>query len=268
MGRPESSGAHIYYTGEIAEKYDKSTSLNNIQGRITERCLDIIKNPKDAVILDIGCGSGISTEKILDSGNYVVGVDISQEMLALAQERVKNIFYSDTSASKTCDFAKVDIGQGLPFRAASFDCAVSVSVLQWLVVQDNSKHLLSAFFYTLYDLLKSDGLAVLQYYPETDEHMDTIMRIARKFGFIGGTLVENKNSNKKRKTYLILEMPQSRGKTEHVPGRKEKKQKHVRNKDLAARDWILRKKDKRKRRGYDVPETSKYTGRKRSGRLW
>ncbi|KAI5190640.1 18S rRNA (guanine1575-N7)-methyltransferase [Nematocida sp. AWRm77] len=266
MGKPEHSGQKVYYTGDIAETYDKSTSLNNIQGRITERCLEIIKNPEGALILDVGCGSGISTEKILDSGNYVVGIDISREMLGLAQKRVGAIVYDTEPAEKFCDFAQVDIGEGLPFQSATFDYAVSVSVLQWLCVQDDFKKLLGAFFYTLYDVLKSNGMAVLQYFPETDKHMEDIMKYAKKHGFSGGTLIENADSKKKRKTYLILEMAYSKGQSNHVPAAKEKKSpKHIKNKDLAYRDWILRKKEKRQALGLFVPATSKYTGRRRKG---
>ncbi|OAG31187.1 18S rRNA (guanine1575-N7)-methyltransferase [Nematocida displodere] len=266
MGRPESSGARIYYTGEVANKYDSSSSLNNIQGKITERCLSIINDPHDSLILDIGCGSGISTEKILDNNNYVIGVDISDEMLRLAQARVGQITYDQDAASKFCDFAAVDIGEGLPFKSASFDYAISVSVLQWLVVQNNFKRFLNAFFYTLYDALKSKGMAVLQYFPETDKHMDDIMKCAKKNGFSGGTLVENADSKKKRKTYLILEMAGSKGKSSHVPERKEKAFKRIANRDLALRDWIIKKKGKRQEKGYEVPETSKYTGRKRNSK--
>ncbi|KAI5187463.1 18S rRNA (guanine1575-N7)-methyltransferase [Nematocida homosporus] len=267
MGRPENSGAKVYYTGEVAQKYDASSSLNNIQGRITERCLAILNDPEDSMVLDIGCGSGISTEKILDSGNFVIGVDISREMLELARERVKSIFYDEDSAEKYSDWIEVDIGTGLPFRSAVFDYAVSVSVLQWLVVQKDYKKLLSAFFYTLYDALKSDGIAVLQYYPETDKHMDDIMKYALKFGFAGGTLVENQDSKKKRKTYLILEMPGAKGKSKHLPSRKEKTKTRVTNRNLSRQEWVLKKKAKRESKGHYVPETSKYSGRKRSGRL-
>lgn len=39
------------------------------------------------MILDIGCGSGISGEEITDQGHFWVGVDISRDMLNVAIER-------------------------------------------------------------------------------------------------------------------------------------------------------------------------------------
>lgn len=264
--RPESLGAKVYYTGEIAEEYNRSSSLNNIQSRLTERCLDILGQPENSVVLDIGCGSGISTEHILDNGNYAIGIDISTKMLELAKKRIGNLSYSTVPASRYCDFYEVDIGEGIPFKSATFDYAISVSVLQWLAVQKDSKKLLNSFFYTLYDVLKTKGMAVLQYYPDSEKQMDSIVKCASKYGFTGGTLVENQDSKKKRKTYLILEMPGAKGESNHVPASKEKKgfKRITPNKELAPRDWIIRKKNKRMERGHDVPRTSKFTGRKRS----
>ncbi|KAI5165874.1 18S rRNA (guanine1575-N7)-methyltransferase [Nematocida sp. ERTm5] len=265
MVRPESYGNKIYYTDDVAEKYNSSTSLNNIQSKLTQKCLEILGNPTDSLILDIGCGSGISTENILDNNNYTVGIDISTDMLVLAKQRVEGIMYAEQPASDYCDFAAVDIGEGLPFKSASFDYAISVSVLQWLAVQKDSKKLLNAFFYTLYDVLKTKGMAVLQYYPESEKQMESIIKCASKYGFAGGTLVENQDSKKKRKTYLILEMAGAKGSSVHI---KEKKKastfkKPVANKDLSYRDWIIRKKNKRESKGLSVPRTSKYTGRRR-----
>jgi 18S rRNA (guanine1575-N7)-methyltransferase len=50
-----------------------------------------------------------------------------------------------------------DLGQGLPFRAGSFDGAVSISALQWLCNADKSSHhpakRLYKFFSSLYACL-------------------------------------------------------------------------------------------------------------------
>lgn len=39
------------------------------------------------MILDIGCGSGLSGEAIEEAGHVWVGCDISRDMLAVAAER-------------------------------------------------------------------------------------------------------------------------------------------------------------------------------------
>ncbi|KAH9386963.1 18S rRNA (guanine1575-N7)-methyltransferase [Nematocida major] len=264
MGRPEELGNEIHYTGEVAENYDRSTSINRIQRKLTERCLEILNNPTNSLVLDIGCGSGISTEHVLSHGNFVLGVDISRNMLDLAQKRVDAGLFG-ASDNPNFDFASANIFHGLPLRSASVDCAISVSVLQWIFIQEEPARLLGIFFYTLYDALKATGTAVLQYYPESNDQVQMILRSAGKYGFHGGTLLENQTSKKKRKTYLILEMPAAKGKTNHISGsaQKPKNYRPVANRDLTRREWILRKKVKREERGFSVPKTSKYTGRRR-----
>lgn len=50
-----------------------------------------------------------------------------------------------------------DMGEGMPFRAGTFDAAVSISALQWLCNADKTSHVpqkrLYKFFTTLYSVL-------------------------------------------------------------------------------------------------------------------
>lgn len=43
---------------------------------------------KDGLIVDLGCGSGLSAGEFTQSGCSVLGIDISEDMIALAQCRV------------------------------------------------------------------------------------------------------------------------------------------------------------------------------------
>lgn len=277
MGKPErSADAEAFYNAEEAQKYNESSSLNNIQGRLTQRCLELLGSPAGALVLDIGCGSCISTQHIAAAGNLVVGVDISSEMLRLGRARMAAASPPPEGAGPgLCDLLRADIGAGLPLRSAAFGYAVSVSALQWIVIQGDYRRRLDVFFATLYDALASDGVAVLQYFPETDRHMDEVMRYAKKNGFRGGTLIDNPESRKKKKVYLMLEVsapgpgrlrssPALRAVRAHGPrDGAAARTARAKNRDLAARDWILRKKEKRERQGHAVPATSKYTGRAR-----
>jgi 18S rRNA (guanine1575-N7)-methyltransferase len=271
MGRPESLCPEgVYYQGDVAEKYNASSSLQTIQGKITQRCLEILGSPEGALILDVGCGSAMSTEAIVDGENVVVGIDISREMIGLGKKRMEELMYGERAGASMCDLMCVDIGDGLPFRSATFDYVVSVSVLQWILVQGESKRRLDRFFYTLYDVLKREGAAVLQYFPENSRQMEEVVRSARKQGFRGGTLVDNPEG-KKKKVYLILEMERKiESRASEVGFRVEREQKRgsrTANRDLPRREWILRKKEKRKKTGAEVPHDSKYTGRKRRGKI-
>lgn len=200
------------------------------------------------------------------------------------------------------------MGQGMPFRAGSFDGAVSISALQWLCNADKATHnpnkRLYCFFSTLYSCLTRSARAVLQFYPENNEQIEIVMRQATKAGFFGGMVVDFPNSTKAKKFFLVLmtggpaALPQALGTNEensniiYTSKRyffnfycifynsffiKSKiiliyfQREHIkkaRGKPLKkSRDWIAEKKERRRKQGKLVCADSKYSGRRRSGRL-
>src|ERR1051325_5941549 len=68
-------------------------------------------------ILDLGCGDGALTVKIVDAGAIVVGVDRSADMLAAAKQKGLDVHPMD--------------GQALTF-ANEFDAVFSNAALHWM----------------------------------------------------------------------------------------------------------------------------------------
>src|SRR6185503_21329779 len=66
---------------EIAEGFDLITVT-----RSTERYTDVIANVPHGArrVLDVGCGTGVLTERLARDAGLVVGLDVSPSMLALA----------------------------------------------------------------------------------------------------------------------------------------------------------------------------------------
>ena len=206
MSRPEGTKPpELYYDDQEARKYNSSSRIINIQAEITERAIEMLSLPagKSCYLLDIGCGSGLSGLELENSGHYWVGCDVSQSMLEVASER----------ESETGDLARVDMGQGLPFRPGVFDGVISISALQWLCYSNSSdqdpKLRLNRFFSSLYSVMKRDAKAVLQFYPETPEQAVLIAQCASKVGFAGGVVVDYPNSTKAKKYYLCLSFERS-----------------------------------------------------------
>ena len=65
--------------------YSVSSHIIEVQQKLSERALELLALPDDepSLILDIGCGSGLSGEVLSDNGHYWVGVDISKAMLGM-----------------------------------------------------------------------------------------------------------------------------------------------------------------------------------------
>ncbi|GAU25566.1 hypothetical protein TSUD_260000 [Trifolium subterraneum] len=80
----------IFYDDVAARKYTSNSRIIKIQTSMSERALELLDLPKNGapkLLLDIGCGSGLSGETITESGHHWVGLDISPSMLDIALER-------------------------------------------------------------------------------------------------------------------------------------------------------------------------------------
>ena len=79
MSRPEHiAPAEIYYGEENAARYARNSRNAEIQAKMTERALELLALPESdepALLLDIGCGSGLSSETISENGHIFVGND-------------------------------------------------------------------------------------------------------------------------------------------------------------------------------------------------
>ncbi|TQS38570.1 hypothetical protein Golomagni_00921 [Golovinomyces magnicellulatus] len=277
MSRPEDTlPPDLYYNDSEARKYTTSSRIQNIQATMTHRALQLLDLDKPSLILDVGCGSGLSGEILssIPEPHMWVGMDISPSMLEIALQR-------DTEG----DLMLTDIGQGVPFRAGSFDAAISISAIQWLCNADSSEvsstGRLARFFNGLYASLKRGGRAVCQFYPKNDEQRTMISNAAIKAGF-GAGILEDDPGTKNTKLYLVLTVGGSTDDekcntmgndiTRVVQGmdgvsvvdmRKARKEKSHRDYKKGSKAWIMEKKEKMERKGKIVKHSSKYTGRKR-----
>jgi 18S rRNA (guanine1575-N7)-methyltransferase len=262
--RPEHENPpEIFYNDREAQKYTENSRIREIQVSMTERALELLElEDRKCLILDIGSGSGLSGETITENGHVWIGMDISLSMLKVAQDR-----------EVEGDLLLQDIGEGLGFRPGSFDGAVSISCLQWLCNADHKSHIpkkrLNRFFNSLFVALRHGAKAVLQFYPENDEQMNMITSCALKAGFTGGVVVDFPESTRKKKYFLTLSVggtlliPQ--GLTDDSSTSRNISQKKMQKKrgNVKDRDWVLRKKEARRRKGDIVPPDTKYTARKR-----
>lgn len=288
--RPEHvAPPEIFYNDAEASKYARNSRMMEIQERLTERALELLALPDDGLpklLLDIGCGSGMSGETLSEAGHQWVGTDISRSMLEVARER-----------EAEGDLILSDMGQGLPYRPAMFDGCVSISAVQWLCNADTTgaepRVRLKKFFTSLYSSLARGARAVFQFYPETTKQAEMITSAAMRAGFSGGLVVDYPNSTRAKKFFLTLmagpptEMPNGKGDSDEegsdredgiqVAGRSRNKKRRGDSQVFAGgskghpeqkgKAWILKKKELRRKRGYtDVKEDTKYTGRKRKSK--
>mmetsp|Transcript_842 Transcript_842/g.1355 ORF Transcript_842/g.1355 Transcript_842/m.1355 type:complete len:298 (+) Transcript_842:116-1009(+) len=297
MSRPEHvSPPEMFYNEKEAKKYAQSSRMMQIQAQISERAIELLNLPQGThgLLLDIGCGTGMSGNVIEKHGHSWIGMDISPDMLTIAADDIQE---EGSNGSVLC----ADMGSGLSFRGGTFDGAISISAVQWLCYANKKEHVpklrLKRFFQDLYSCLNRGARAVIQLYPETPQQMEMITNAALSCGFTGGVVVDYPNSAKAKKFYLTLfagvaahqSLPQ--GKTEEEqstfhPGQgfkksssssvsyeetrrqfKNKKRNRRDNAGVKTREWISQKKERQKRQGKEVREDSKYSGRRRRNKF-
>ena len=108
-----------------ASDYDRHARVQRIVAEGLADRIAGLKLPRDARILEIGCGTGFLTQALLArgvSGQWLV-TDIAPAMVARCRKRL--------GGSRDIDFAVLDGEQDRPPGAGSYDLVCSSLALQW-----------------------------------------------------------------------------------------------------------------------------------------
>ncbi|MCU0533038.1 MAG: methyltransferase domain-containing protein [Hydrococcus sp. Prado102] len=137
---------------EVRQQYDRMANIYDRRWRkyITDT-LSFLKNwvqiPSTATVLDIACGTGEFERLLLNEHptQPIVGVDISEKMLAIARQKCldyPNVSFEVASAS------------ALPFSSNSFDAIVSANAFHYFEEPD-------AALQEMKRVLKPDGKVII-----------------------------------------------------------------------------------------------------------
>lgn len=195
--RPEElfESALDYFNNLTLSNYAKSKSIMRTQRKLTLRALEILELKKDhCLILDAGCGPGFVAMNLDELGHKVITLDIIIDFLKFYDIKDLNPIQSDMCYP--------------PFQPSIFDAIISISALQWiykdLTLNKVHKDLIS-LFKSFFSILKPKGRAIFQFYPKNKKVLDDIGDIiAKNTSFNGNFVIDNPNSPKKRKIYLLL----------------------------------------------------------------
>ncbi|HEV8286810.1 MAG TPA: class I SAM-dependent methyltransferase [Chitinophagaceae bacterium] len=112
-------------------RYHINEELENIIGTL----------PKEAKILDIGCGTGHLSHYLQKKGFNVIGIEPSQNMLSYARKNFPQIQFIEGVSSE------------LPFEDNTFDFILSIEVMRYLHSADIAKT-----YSEVFRVLKKGGL--------------------------------------------------------------------------------------------------------------
>ena len=196
--RPEEIYGRVsdYFKGEILNQYASSKSIMRSQERITIRALELLElKKKRALILDAGCGPGFVSMYLNEIGFRSVALDIIGNFLQYYDIGFLNPVNADMCFT--------------PFKLNTFDAIISISALQWVFrdINNSSMHfLLKNLSKSFFHILKPKSRVIFQFYPKNKVLMETIGKIITdNTEFKGNIIIDNPNSNKKRKIFILLD---------------------------------------------------------------
>ena len=113
---------------EATHTFDDGAAYERFMGRWSRAAgaifLDWVAPPRDARWLDVGCGTGVFTELVLDrcSPATVIAIDPSAAQIKLARSK---------SVAERADFRVAD-AQAMPFADGAFDVVASALVINFI----------------------------------------------------------------------------------------------------------------------------------------
>lgn len=202
------------YIGDNSLEYDNSIWMERNQKKATIICLQYLfdeklneigtvdsLNEQNYLIVDLGCGSGFSSEILVENGHRVIGVDILKDMLLKAKTKKKKL-----NKEKQLELILADINN-LPIKHTSIDHIISISAYNFIIhgknlMRDISKTVNNTARY-LKEILKPNGRVVIEFYPKDEKELNVFKSSFKDNGF-DGFMIKKDSNQKSGQTFLLL----------------------------------------------------------------
>ena len=128
------------YLNEKAEEYDSSKWMERNQKRstllgiqylfdakLTNQEEVAIEDRENLLMLDLGCGTGFSSEALIENGFRVIGVDVLLDMIMRAREKKEVLM-----PPEFFELILADINY-LPIRGNHIDHIISISAYNFII---------------------------------------------------------------------------------------------------------------------------------------
>lgn len=117
----------------IATQYDdwyKQKKGHFVDKVETDLAFAMLKLEPGMKVLDVGCGTGIFSMKLAERGCIVTGIDVSEEMLAVAQRKV-------AEKKLSISFLKMNATE-LAFEDGAFDVVLAMAAVEFIEDTDRA----------------------------------------------------------------------------------------------------------------------------------
>ncbi len=202
------------YIGDKSVEYDNSTWMERNQKKTSLLCLQYLRDDKldslgnydvldgnPYIIVDLGCGSGFSSEILVDSGHRVIGIDILIDMISKAKTKKKI-----SEHKKDLELILADINH-IPLRKASINHIISISAYNFIIygaktIREKFKTANNTALY-LKKIMKPKGRIIIEFYPKDEKELDLFISSFNSNNF-DGFMIKKNPVQKAGQTFLLL----------------------------------------------------------------
>lgn len=197
------------YVGQKAEDYDQQGWMERNQKKSTLRCLEylydkklgeLVENSENPLILDLGCGTGFSSEIFVENGFRVIGIEILNDMLAHAISKRRHL------DSYFFELILANINY-LPIRQHSINHVFSISAYNFIThhaeTEREKRKIANNTAKYLRQVLRESARIIIEFYPENDQELEIFTSSFIKNGFDGFSVKNNPNQ-KGGQTFLLM----------------------------------------------------------------
>lgn len=146
---------------KLASRYDKLVFTDKdyiAYKKIPKWIIHALKQKTRTEILDLGCGTGLSSLELFKKGYFVTGIDISSKMVEEAKKLPFNKLYCQS------------LEEPLIFPSETFDAAQMLGVMEF--IQDPAK-----LFSEVYKVLKNGGLFGITIPKKLSKNLEETLQI-------------------------------------------------------------------------------------------
>lgn len=202
------------YLGEKSYEYENSKWMERNQKKTVLLCLEYLFDKKldnlgkkdvlakkPYLVLDLGCGTGFSSEILIASGLKVIGIDILSDMLIKAKSKIPHLGNCSNLYLILADM------KYLPIRSNSINHIFSISAYNFILHEKKDyKHKNKTVNNTaksLKRILKSNGRIIIEFYPINEQELNLFSSSFTDNGF-NGFMIKQNPKQKKGQTFLLL----------------------------------------------------------------
>jgi 18S rRNA (guanine1575-N7)-methyltransferase len=203
------------YIDDKAIEYDSSKWMERNQKRSTLLSIKYLSDDNfndkgeleeylgdsNHLILDLGCGTGFSSEILIENGFRVIGVDILPDMILQAKEKKKN-----STKFKGLELILADINN-LPLKSNTIDHIISISAYNFIIHEKvnygEKVKLINDTADYLHKILKLQGRVIIEFYPKNEKELIMFNKSFINNGF-EGFMVKKNPKQTSGQTFLLL----------------------------------------------------------------